>query len=807
MLPESCSNLPQSVERELERLEARIRRLSWLDGPCDHQLCTVYLEEYFRRLNGIAGGTRSSEHLFNEWEDPNTRQLGSYRVKWIHGDWEEAAEWRRHCYLRGNISALHAVIEFMGGLARRSGRDAARHDCWEMFGALAARDSPPQVRDGAWFTAGAAAAWTTISDLDPHPNPFMPLLDIWQQGAWPIGHVHSAETDFVIFTPDIAAVRVFISYKRQDHARNSWVERLYRDLRLAGIDAKLDIYDVPPGASFTNYMTSNISRSRHVLFVVTPAAVEAANAGSGGLGFESQLANSIRISEQRGAFVIPLLREGDVPPHFLRDYRWIDFRIDADYSNRLQELVQWLTGKVSPPPLGGFRSFVEARRSEHVTLGGRDADGTTALMHSVYETDDKAFLTLLAAGSDVNAEDDGGQTALSLASERGYLPMVETLIARGADIDKADLDGRTALMKATAAEHTEVGRFLLLHGANVDLADNRGVSALGVAIAKGNRQLSRALLERSTAFSATPEAPSHLVNACQSGDFKLATTLLRSGVDVNSRNTQGETALILTGHTWSSHYESVVYLLDNGADVNARSTSGETPLASHARHNNPRIVEKLLVRGAAVDARDGQGDTALIIAVNSFNSDVAYALLRGGADVNARSHLGWTALMWAATAGHPDELVTALLAAGADVNVRETRFLRTVLMLAAGGGRAGIISALVAAGGEVNARDVNGKTPLMYAVSEWRDLARTVEELIRVGADLNVVDNDGNTALMKAVSVSYGKDYDHTPSVRTLLLSGAEVNTRNAKGKTALGLTYPECDSIRSLLVNAGGIE
>jgi hypothetical protein len=58
------------------------------------------------------------------------------------------------------------------------------------------------------------------------------------------------------------------------------------------------------------------------------------------------------MSEQRGAFVIPILREGEVAPHFLRDHRWLDFRSADSYYNNLQELQDWLTGAIAPPPLG-----------------------------------------------------------------------------------------------------------------------------------------------------------------------------------------------------------------------------------------------------------------------------------------------------------------------------------------------------------------------------------------------------------------------------------------------------------------------
>ena len=358
-LPKSCNNLPSDVISHLQNLHERINSIKWLDGQCDEDKCSGLMQEYFARINAIPSASRSLRPASEpsraklHYGPDEYRDCGSFSIKWVRSDWADAIEWTRHCYLRGNISGLHTAIEYMSSVAETNGRDTARHDCWELFGESAANLAPDQVRDGAWFTAGAMAAWTTIEDLADSPNPFAPMLGIWEEGFWPIGHVHSYQNEFVVFIPDRAPVEVFISYKWEDDERNRWVENLYFELRRHGIDAKLDRYEVPLGGSFTQYMSSKIEQCKRVLFVITPASVEAANKGKGGIGFETQLANSIRMSGDREAFIIPILREGSVSPNFLRDYRWIDFRDDTEYNDKLAELIDWLTGSIGPPPLGG----------------------------------------------------------------------------------------------------------------------------------------------------------------------------------------------------------------------------------------------------------------------------------------------------------------------------------------------------------------------------------------------------------------------------------------------------------------------
>jgi hypothetical protein len=148
------------------------------------------------------------------------------------------------------------------------------------------------------------------------------------------------------------AIQVFISYKRQDPKRNAWVERLYQDLRIRGIDAKLDVYEVGPGQSFSEYMTRSIRNVDHVLFIITPVAIKAVESGYGALAFEMQIANARRLAQKHGFSIIPIFREGEATTTYLSDHRYLDFRNDARYEAQLDELIGWLTGRIQPPPLG-----------------------------------------------------------------------------------------------------------------------------------------------------------------------------------------------------------------------------------------------------------------------------------------------------------------------------------------------------------------------------------------------------------------------------------------------------------------------
>lgn len=91
----------------------------------------------------------------------------------------------------------------------------------------------------------------------------------------------------------------------------------------------------------------------------------------------------------------------------------------------------------------------------------------------------------LAAGVDVNAVVDNGNTALMTAAARGRGEIVGILLAAGADVNAANEDGFTALLSAVFSRQSGVVRTLLEHGADIDATTRLGSTALGWASSKG----------------------------------------------------------------------------------------------------------------------------------------------------------------------------------------------------------------------------------------------------------------------------------------------------------------------------------
>ena len=103
--------------------------------------------------------------------------------------------------------------------------------------------------------------------------------------------------------------------------------------------------------------------------------------------------------------------------------------------------------------------------------------GITPLMRATANENPEAIRALLDAGADVNARDDGGETALMKAASDN-VEAVRALLAAGADVSARSKDGETALMKAASGGDAESVRALLSAGADPTLKDKQGSDAL-----------------------------------------------------------------------------------------------------------------------------------------------------------------------------------------------------------------------------------------------------------------------------------------------------------------------------------------
>jgi len=165
-----------------------------------------------------------------------------------------------------------------------------------------------------------------------------------------------------------------------------------------------------------------------------------------------------------------------------------------------------------------------------------------------------------------------------------------------------------------------------------------------------------------------------LIYAVMGGDIEKVKKIVASGVDINCKDTSGNTPLILaSSYSSFGHNKIVELLISRGADLYMRNDNSTNALGLATYKGNTDIVETLLASGVSPDIKiNDQGATALMVAAVHGHENIASLLLEKGAKVSAQSQDGTTPLMYAVLNRH-HEVVKVLLENGADINLRNKK--------------------------------------------------------------------------------------------------------------------------------------
>jgi ankyrin repeat protein len=190
-----------------------------------------------------------------------------------------------------------------------------------------------------------------------------------------------------------------------------------------------------------------------------------------------------------------------------------------------------------------------------------------------------------------------------------------------------------------------------------------------------------------------------LHKAASGDDVATILDLLSKGVDVDVRDGERRTALLLATH--GNRIKAAKALIEAGADVNAKDTINDSPYLYAGARGHLEILRMTLAHGADLKSTNRYGGTALIPAAERGHVETVRTLIAAGVDVDHVNNLGWTALIEAIVLSDGGErhqqIVQALVDAKANVNLADRDGV-TPLQLARDRGYKEIEQILVKAG-------------------------------------------------------------------------------------------------------------
>ena len=117
------------------------------------------------------------------------------------------------------------------------------------------------------------------------------------------------------------------------------------------------------------------------------------------------------------------------------------------------------------------------------------------------------------------------------------------------------------------------------------------------------------------------------------GNIDIIRLLIENGADVNAKDGDGRTLLMIAAYNDDKNIDIIRLFLDMGLDINAKDKDGETPLMRAAREGNIDIARLLVEKGADIDAKDNDDHTALWYASICVGSiGIVQLLLEKGAN-------------------------------------------------------------------------------------------------------------------------------------------------------------------------------
>lgn len=190
----------------------------------------------------------------------------------------------------------------------------------------------------------------------------------------------------------------------------------------------------------------------------------------------------------------------------------------------------------------------------------------------------------LELGADIEAQDEGGRTALHWAAKHGHVKILEMLLIRATDFDIQTYSGWTSLHFAAQHGNVEIVKILLANGAKVNLEAADGRRPLHVAAEAGRVEVVKELLNAGADVTQSSYADMTIVQPAFATD-EMMKILMESSIATNG---------LLRRSLFENNFDMLSFLFQGRPEIITQKYPWVGELLNEEGMNKEEVLDLLL---------------------------------------------------------------------------------------------------------------------------------------------------------------------------------------------------------------------
>jgi len=258
------------------------------------------------------------------------------------------------------------------------------------------------------------------------------------------------------------------------------------------------------------------------------------------------------------------------------------------------------------------------------------------------------IIKLLIKKMDINEKNNRGENFLFLAIKIQKIHIVNLLLDSNININEKDYNGMTPLMLASFGGYYNMVELLINKGADITLYDNKGYGIINYACKSFNNDIVQLLINKGINIKKRNNK-----GICP---FKYACLIKNKGcINIFLDKEDYNENLVLLSYELNS-VELTEIIIERKIDITEKDKLGNTLIHNNCEYGNLDLIKLLLKNSNNVDInqKNNEGDTFLHISCLNEDLELFKLLLENGSNINERNNKDKNVLHYSCKLGSTD---------------------------------------------------------------------------------------------------------------------------------------------------------